>query len=178
MQGDMQLLWIHAKNSDKIEDGISSILYSIDSKKLPTPSKELVDKINSKIEKDLITFMDFENEIFFRIIDFSFPLIDALENDFNQKFRKKLKLGTTDTLNKKLAEIPILIQKWKNYTYKKQEFPFVLAGFRAFSAPTLNLKGSLLQYKDKENMAYITTKFFMSASLKLYNKDIANKSNK
>jgi len=57
MQGDMQLLWIHAKNSDKIEDNISSVLYSIDPKKLPIPSKELVDKINSKIEKDLITFV-------------------------------------------------------------------------------------------------------------------------
>lgn len=96
----------------------------------------------------LTSFINFENEIYFRIIDFSFPLIDALENDFNQKFRKNLKLGTTDTLNKKLAEILILIQKWENYTYKKQEFPFALAGFRAFSAPpTLNLEGKILQYQ-------------------------------
>jgi len=119
--------------------------------------------------------MDFENEIFFRIIDFSFPLIDALENDFNQKFRKKLKLGTTDTLNKKLAEIPKLIQNWKNYNYEKQEFPFALAAFRTYSDPRLNLKGNLFSYEDGTTKAYIATKFFMSASSKLYKEDVSNK---
>lgn len=167
-QGDLQLIWLYQKSSESLRDNIAKILYKENPNKVPKASNELIQKILKASETDLTEFINYENKLYFKLINFSLPLINGLENDFNKNFRDILNLGTTKKLEQKLSEIPKLILNWKNYTYEDKNYPFSVASFRTYAAPELKMEGDLFQYKDDNIKAYILLKFIMSASIDIY----------
>ncbi|WP_418640330.1 hypothetical protein [Sulfurimonas sp. ST-27] len=171
VDNDLALIGLHFKQSEMIRDEIGRILYNANPKKIPEATDNLMKNIEIKNNKELTDFINFENMLYFKLSFYSLPLVEALERNFDYQFRKRLNLGITNTLTKKLNEIPKLVERWKLYKYNDKNYPFVIASFRTYAAPDLNMEGDLLKNKDDFEKANILLKFIISASITTYNLD-------
>jgi hypothetical protein len=171
IRGDSQLIWLYQKSSESLRNNIAKILYNANQNKMPEANEKLIQEILKSSELELTKFINYENELYFKLINFSLPLINGLENNFNMNFRNILNLGTTNKLEKKLSEIPKLISSWENYTYRNKNYPFAIASFRTYAAPELQMESELFKFKDDNIKIYTLLKFIMSASKDTYKLD-------
>lgn len=151
-------------SSKNIEDKIASLIYDPLSKDKPKITKETLEKIKIEIDKDLDEYIKLENSLYFKFRDFSFPLIQALENIFNSPYREKLgleKLENKDNINE-------LVQKWSKYEYTNKELNYQVSRMRTFFLPTTSMEGEGLKLIDEQIKIEIMIKYLIYVLNKTY----------
>ena len=104
---------------------------------------------SAALDEELERLIQNENRVYYEAGWYKWPVINGLEQYLNYQFRSAIGLEATSDIAKAINELPELSKRKAESVYKESNIPFVFAQGRAFQAPTLEFKGDIGPFKQK-----------------------------
>ncbi len=145
------------KTAEQVQRRVGDLLL------IKNPKSDTFKFVNEALDTDLERLVQNENRIYYEVGWYKKPVINGLEQDLNYQFRSELGLDATIDMAKAVNDLPELAKRKPESEYKEKKLPFMFAEGRAFQAPTLEFKGDVSFFvqknealKDQAKMKFIS----------------------